>query len=484
MELQARRKARTHLLDMVAYLRRDYRFNWHHVVLAAKLTAFALGLIKHLMILMPPGHSKSEFVSRFLPGFIFGLNPDLRIMACSYGSDLAKDMSRDAQRIIDSSEYRNVFPHVALARSVRSEEGDKRTQSAFNIVGHRGVYGAYGVGGGIAGRRFDRGIIDDPVRGRIDADSPTIRDKIWKWYTNDFLPRRWKDAGIVIVATRWHRDDLCGQLLNHERDKWTVIEFPAISIEERHPLDERTGPGQALWPAFQDVEALEEIRETDRRAFSALYQQNPTLEGGQEWPDDCFGPEIWVDEWPEERPQLVLVAMDASKGKQSRRHDYSAFVAVGVTEHLIYVVADLDKRNPTRIVEDFFTFCERYRPGMVGLEAEQFQELFVGLLQGAAKEREGWYLTNYLARGDRIIELLQKGLSKEFRIRRLSQYITKRQFRFVRSPGTALLVDQLRDFPLVEHDDGPDALEMAIRLPYEAGDMDAGVETVVGRIGG
>ena len=32
------------------------------------------------------------------------------------------------------------------------------------------------------------------------------------------------------------------------------------------------------------------------------------------------------------------------------------------------------------------------------------------------------------------------------------------------SPGARLLVDQLRDFPLGDHDDGPDSLEMAVRV--------------------
>jgi len=54
------------------------------------------------------------------------------------------------------------------------------------------------------------------------------------------------------------------------------------------------------------------------------------------------------------------------------------------------------------------------------------------------------------------------------RIRRLTQYVVNRELRFRGdSPGCRLLVDQLMDFPLAEHDDGPDALEMCVRLPVE-----------------
>ena len=66
--------------------------------------------------------------------------------------------------------------------------------------------------------------------------------------------------------------------------------------------------------------------------------------------------------------------------------------------------------------------------------------------------------------------MMSGGLSKIARIRRLSQYVINRELRFkADSPGCRLLVDQLMDFPLGEHDDGPDALEMCTRLPLEVG---------------
>jgi hypothetical protein len=61
------------------------------------------------------------------------------------------------------------------------------------------------------------------------------------------------------------------------------------------------------------------------------------------------------------------------------------------------------------------------------------------------------------------------GVPKISRIRRLSQYIVNRNFRFrADSPGCRLLVDQLMDFPHADHDDGPDAIEMCVRLALEA----------------
>ena len=80
--------------------------------------------------------------------------------------------------------------------------------------------GDTGVGGAIAGRRADLVVIDDPIRSREDADSETVRDKIWDWYINDFVPRLKPNSARVIIANHRNEDDLVGRLLQKEADKW------------------------------------------------------------------------------------------------------------------------------------------------------------------------------------------------------------------------------------------------------------------------
>jgi hypothetical protein len=81
-----------------------------------------------------------------------------------------------------------------------------------------GEYFAVGVGGAVAGRRCDLGIIDDPIRGREDADSDRARARIWAWYADDFKPQLKPSAVQVLITTRRHEDDLAGRLLDRERD--------------------------------------------------------------------------------------------------------------------------------------------------------------------------------------------------------------------------------------------------------------------------
>jgi hypothetical protein len=74
-------------------------------------------------------------------------------------------------------------------------------------------YFAAGVGTGIAGFRADGAIIDDPLRSREDADSETIREKIWEWYKSDLMTRLRPGGFVVLIQTRWHEDDLAGRVM-------------------------------------------------------------------------------------------------------------------------------------------------------------------------------------------------------------------------------------------------------------------------------
>ena len=94
-----------------------------------------------------------------------------------------------------------------------------------------GVYIAAGVNGPITGRGFHLGIIDDPVKGAEDGDSPTMQDKTIKWYRSDFFSRRMKNNAVVAIGTRWNENDLFGWLLQRMAEggeQWVHLCFPAI----------------------------------------------------------------------------------------------------------------------------------------------------------------------------------------------------------------------------------------------------------------
>jgi predicted phage terminase large subunit-like protein len=300
-ELQARITAQTDLLKFTQYTKPDYETNWHHAAIAAVLNDVVRGLLpashpdylfdapKRVILCAPPQTGKSELVSRRLPAYAFGRIPDLTVIGTSYGADLASMMNRDIQRVISSDEYKHVFPSTKLNEvNIRSTSQGQylRNSDIFEIVSHSGRYRSAGVGGGITGMGMRLGIIDDPFKDQMEAQSETIRNNVWEWYTTTFYTRLGKRGAIVIMHTRWHEDDLVGRLLEKQKsdpnaDKWLVLSFPAILDDEsqRASMDYRAF-GDALWPNKYDLAALATMRANDPDSFEALQQQRPTKPGG------------------------------------------------------------------------------------------------------------------------------------------------------------------------------------------------------------
>lgn len=294
-ELARRELAKRSLIDCVQLMSPAYHASWVHVKLAAALERFlddvAAKKSPRLMVFMPPRHGKSELVSRYFPAWAFGNHPDLSMIAASYAADLASRMNRDVQRIIDSPQYGQIFEGVGLfGKNVRSVASGSflRNSDIFEIVGHKGVYRSAGVGGGITGMGGDILNIDDPVKDHQDAQSATMRESVWNWYTSTAYTRLSPGGGVLLTMTRWHKDDLAGRLLDRmatgEGEQWEVISFPAIATRN----EEHRREGEALHPERWGLDYLARIKETlGSYQWSALYQQSPVAEGGnvfkEEW---------------------------------------------------------------------------------------------------------------------------------------------------------------------------------------------------------
>lgn len=238
---------------------------------------------------MIPTHN-SEVVSRKFPAWALGVNPMLKIVGCSYSADLAQQFSRSIQRTIDSTEYGEVFPNTFLNNQrVKGDtsRGWVRNVDNFETVGYGGFYKAVGVGGSLTGTPADIGIIDDPIKDALEANSETYRNRIWDWYTDVFLTRLHNDSKQILIQTRWHADDLAGRLIEREGDKWTIINIPAICEQEGDGGLSNRKVGEALWEDKHSAERLHEIEQRSPRTFAALYQQRPTIAGGnivkREW---------------------------------------------------------------------------------------------------------------------------------------------------------------------------------------------------------
>ena len=231
-----------------------------------------------------PTHN-SEIVSRKFPAWALGRNPNTRLVGCSYSADLAQQFSRSIQRTIDDDCYKEVFPETQLNGGKQS--GFIRNVDLFEVVGYGGFYKAVGVGGSLTGTPVDIGIIDDPVKDALEANSETYRNRVWEWYTDVFLTRLHNNSKQILIQTRWHADDLAGRLLDREGDTWTVVSIPAIR-EDKLMADDPREVGEALWEERHSLVRLREIEKRSPRTFAALYQQRPTIEGGNIVKSDWF----------------------------------------------------------------------------------------------------------------------------------------------------------------------------------------------------
>jgi predicted phage terminase large subunit-like protein len=317
-EILRRLNAKKALIPFTRFTLGNYQAAAHHTLIAEKLEAVERGEIDRLMINMPPRHGKSELASRRFPAWFLGRHPDRNVIAASYNSDIASDFGRQVRNIVASREYGNLFD-TKLAE-------DSRAANRWN-TSDGGAYVAAGVGTAITGRGADVLLIDDPVKDREEADSEIQRQKVWDWYTSTAYTRLAPGGRIVVIQTRWHEDDLSGRLLAEQSkggDKWEILQLPAI-----------TSDGQALWPEFYPLEALERTRRVlPARDWSALYQQQPAPDEGAYFKREWF-------RWYDTKPAQLRIYGASDYAVTDGSGDYTVHIVVGVDPDDNLYVLDL-----------------------------------------------------------------------------------------------------------------------------------------------
>lgn len=227
------------------------------------------------MMLMPPGSAKSTYCSVVLPTFLMGRQKDCRIILASYGTDLARKHGRRARAIVRSTVYHNIF-NTTPSREASAADGWALSNGS--------EYMATGINAGVTGNRASGLIIDDPVKGREDADSELIRRKTREAYEDDLKTRLLPGGWIILIQTRWHEDDLAGSILPERwagesgpllcRDGkiWDVVCLPAKCDRADDPLGR--GIGEYLWPEWFDRAHWEEF-ERNPRTWRRSISKNP-----------------------------------------------------------------------------------------------------------------------------------------------------------------------------------------------------------------
>jgi predicted phage terminase large subunit-like protein len=345
--------------DLIAWSQLNgYEPARHHRLLLDKLRQVAVGQLDRLAVFMPPGSAKSTYSSVLYVPWHLAHNPDHCIISASHTVELAEKWGRRVRTLITEHEVILGYGLASQSQAAGRWETDKG-----------GEYYAAGVGGAIAGWRGDLVLIDDPLRSREDAESPTIRDKIWDWFRGDVIPRLKPKGRIVLIQTRWNEDDLAGRIIAEQAntgDHWEIVSLPALA-EHNDPLGRK--PGEPLWPEWESLEELDRKRRAiGARDWIALYQQRPAPEQGS------FFRAEWLKEIVSFPQREILKVYGASDYAVSEDHgDYTVHVIVGIDPMGCMYLLDLwrERASSDRWVEAFCDLVLKWKP--IGWAEEQGQ---------------------------------------------------------------------------------------------------------------
>ena len=347
---------------------------------------------------------------------------------------------------------------------------------------------AYGTGQRLRGRRRREHrpslIICDDLQNDDHITSMASRDHARSWFQGTLMKAGNAKTNVVNLATALHQDAIGLELTRQagwvskifraiERwpdnmSLWEQWEKLYADVENEHANSEADAfyaanreallqGAETLWPEVEDLLTLMKMRaESGRTAFEREKQNSPVNPEHCEWPEHYFDETIWFDEFPNQY-ELRTMALDPSKGRDAARGDYSAFIMVQANrDGTFYIDADIARRPVQNIVDDGVALYQSFRPEVFGVEVNQFQELLCDHFARAFAAQGLAHVVPFP---------IANHTNKIVRIRRLGPLLHAKKLRFKNdSPATRLLIEQLKAFPVGDHDDGPDALEMALRM--------------------
>ena len=404
-----------------------------------------------LIISMPPQEGKSQRASRRFPLWALTQNPDLRIAMASYESRIAERWGRTVRDDIKQN------PHLGLY--ISEEVGSQKEWELRETGG--GMYSA-GVGGALTGRPVDLLLIDDPVKGREQADSPTIREKTWEWWTDTALSRLAPGAPVILILTRWHSDDLAGRLIAEAPDEWTVINIPAEAETEDDPLGRQ--PGEFMESARGRTKAQWEARKkaSGPKTWASLYQGRPSPEEGGIFPP--------ADQWSRYTQPIWTEAHDGTRRVPGiHRGDHELIQSWDLTfkdtKGSDYVVgqvwlrvgADVYLLDQTRARLNFTSTVQAVQ-AMTARWPEAAAKLIEDKANGPA------VIAHLRQKVPGLIPVEPEG-SKQARANAVSPFVFAKNIHLPDSqllPGVDDLLEEAKSFPNSPHDDTIDAMSQAL----------------------
>jgi predicted phage terminase large subunit-like protein len=410
----------------------------HHLAIIRALEDVASGKNRRLILLLPPGSAKSTYTSKLFVAWWFAQHPVSSVILASHTASLSEHFGRGARGLLDEHGSRiGVMPSVTSHAAGRFE----------TLRG--GQFFAIGVHGAVTGRRADLALIDDPIASFSDASNAKKRTQLLNWYRTELLTRLKPGGRIILIMTRWHHEDLAGLLI--ERSGWTTIRFPALA-ELEDPLGRALG--EALWPEWEDRDALLEKRnELGESSFSAMFQQLPIASGGQLF--DL---------------RALSVVTTSPPGQAVRAWDLAATEDPDGDPDWTVGVKLLRDEVGSFIIDDVVRFRGSPAEVVSAIRASALADgtmVTIGLPQdpGQAGRSQMMFLAQQLA-GYNIVASPETG-SKTTRAMPVAAQISMGNFRLRRAHWNSDLLEEMANFPNGSKDDQVDAISRGFAMLLE-----------------
>lgn len=439
-----KQQAQNDLLSFSVYTDKFFDIVKIHEVMADALMKVESGEIKKLILELPPRSWKSRISWEFI-AWLMWRNPNKDVLLTGHSSSLLETFSRNIRNRINSTEYQSLF-ETKLAEwntAVKSWKTDKWWE--FSI---------FWVGGGITWKWWHYIFIDDPYSWREEAESQTIKDKVWDWYKSTLLSRKQNDnSAIILIMQRWAEDDLAWRILEADKKwEWTEIKIPAINEK-----------WESFWPEKFSIKYLQEMKnEIWEYFFSSQYQQDPLNLGSWAFIKEYFEySNILENRVVSTRLNIISFLDPAISKKQEADFTWLVTIWHDPNSNLTYILEVKQlKEQPDEIINAVFATSDKFKNHWTSyrmwIEVVQYQKMLALEIQKQMRIRDKFF----------TLEEVRPQWEKEARILSTLQgrYSTKSVLHSLTTDNIGELESELLKFPNWKHDDLIDALSWAVAL--------------------
>lgn len=235
--------------------------------LCDKLQQFYYDDTEIMIVNAPPRHGKSFTATNFVE-WVFGVNPNEKIISGSYNEDLSKTFSKKVRDTISTEKisedkivYSDVFPETKIKfGTAEAKKWQVEASEQINYLATSPTGTATGFGATLE-------VIDDLIKNSLEANNQSILDKQWDWFTNTMLSRREGKKKVLIIMTRWSSKDLAGRILKYVKEN---------NISYHHINFKANDNGKMLCDSIFSYDDYTKARDLmGQDIFSANYQQEP-----------------------------------------------------------------------------------------------------------------------------------------------------------------------------------------------------------------